>query len=233
MTAVVTAAAAAVADKTGADTAQRLKLTEIFLSIQGESTLVGLPTVFVRLTGCPLRCTYCDTAYAFHGGQWHSFDAIEARIAELGARQVCITGGEPLAQRNVLGLMVRLCDAGYTVSLETSGAMDVQPVDSRVIKVLDLKTPDSSELARNKLDNLAHLKAQDQVKFVVCSRGDFDWAVQTVNKHALTETCTVLFSPSFGQVAPGDLAQWVLKSGLNVRMQMQLHKQIWGEEPGR
>lgn len=233
MPTATTAATAAVVEQTGADTAQRLKLTEIFLSIQGESTLVGLPTVFVRLTGCPLRCQYCDTAYAFHGGAWHSFGAIEARIAELGAKQVCITGGEPLAQKNVLGLMTRLCDAGYTVSLETSGAMDVQPVDPRVIKVLDLKTPASGELARNKLENLAHLNPQDQVKFVVCSRDDFEWAVQTVKEHALTESATVLFSPSFGQVAPGDLAQWVLDSGLNVRMQMQLHKQIWGEEPGR
>ena len=233
MSTATTAATAAVVDQTGLDAAQRLKLTEIFLSIQGESTLVGLPTVFVRLTGCPLRCTYCDTAYAFHGGAWHSFDAIEARIAELGAKQVCITGGEPLAQRNVLGLMQRLCDADYTVSLETSGAMDVQAVDPRVIKVVDLKTPDSGEMARNNLHNLAHLTPQDQVKFVVCSQADFDWAVQTVKKHALTEFVTVLFSPSFGQVAPEDLAQWVLASGLNVRLQMQLHKQIWGEEPGR
>lgn len=233
MSSAATAATAAVADQPSMDAAQRLKLTEIFLSIQGESTLAGLPTVFVRLTGCPLRCSYCDTAYAFHGGAWHSFDAIEARIGELGAKQVCITGGEPLAQRNVLDLMTRLCDAGYMVSLETSGAMDIANVDPRVIKVLDLKTPGSGELARNKFDNLAHLNPQDQIKFVVCDQADFDWAVEQIKARDLTAAATVLVSPSYGQVDPADLAKWLLTSGLNIRMQMQLHKAVWGEEPGR
>lgn len=235
MSAATTAAPAAVAatEPAAIDAAQRLKLTEIFLSVQGESTLAGLPTVFVRLTGCPLRCQYCDTAYAFHGGAWHSFAAVEARIGELGAQQVCITGGEPLAQRNVLPFMARLCDAGYTVSLETSGAMDVTGVDPRVIKVLDLKTPDSGEQHRNRLDNLAQLNTHDQVKFVVCSRRDFDWAAALTREHGLEERVTVLFSPSFGQVAPAELADWFLASGVRGRLQMQLHKLIWGEEPGR
>ena len=235
MGAASTAAPAAVAaqDPAGLDPARRLKLTEIFLSIQGESTLVGLPTVFVRLTGCPLRCHYCDTAYAFHGGAWQGFDQIMDRIRDLGARQVCVTGGEPLAQRNVVPFMRALCDAGFTVSLETSGAMDVAEVDPRVIKVLDLKTPASGEQQRNRWDNLSHLGPLDQVKFVVCDRADFHWALGVIAEHGLDQRSQVLLSPSYGQVNPADLADWLLNSGVQARMQLQLHKLVWGEEPGR
>jgi 7-carboxy-7-deazaguanine synthase len=211
----------------------RLRLTEIFLSLQGESRSVGWPTVFVRLTGCPLRCTYCDTAYAFYGGEWWSFEAILDEVARHGARHVCVTGGEPLAQKRCLQLLERLCEAGYSVSLETSGALDVSGVDPRVHRVIDLKTPASGELARNRWENLEHLNAQDQIKFVVCDRADFDWAIARCREHALHERCEVLISPSFGQVQPGDLAEWLLAEKLPIRFQMQLHKQLWGEQQGR
>jgi 7-carboxy-7-deazaguanine synthase len=211
----------------------RLRLTEIFLSLQGESRSVGWPTVFVRLTGCPLRCGYCDTAYAFHGGEWWDMDAILAEVARLGVRHVCVTGGEPLAQKRCLALLARLCDAGYEVSLETSGAIDVGPVDPRVVRVVDLKTPGSGEMARNLLSNIPLLGARDQVKFVVCDRADYEWARGMLAEHALDARCEVLFSPSFGQVDARELADWILADRLPVRFQVQLHKQLWGDARGK
>ncbi|MBB6092216.1 7-carboxy-7-deazaguanine synthase [Povalibacter uvarum] len=211
----------------------RLKLTEIFLSIQGEADAVGWPTVFVRLTGCPLRCQYCDTAYAFHGGEWFTLEQVLERVASYGARHVCVTGGEPLAQKACIPLLTALCDAGYRVSIETSGAIDVSPVDPRVTRVVDMKTPDSGEEARNRTDNLALLRADEQVKFVICSRGDFEWARDFVRREALPDRCTVLFSPSYQQVEGRDLAQWIIDERLPVRFQVQLHKYLWGDTPGR
>ena len=212
---------------------ERLKLTEIFLSLQGESSYAGWPTVFVRLTGCPLRCVYCDTTYAFHGGQWKGFDQILDEVAALGARHVCVTGGEPLAQKNVIELLKRLCDEGYAVSLETSGALDVSAVDPRVMRVVDVKTPDSGEVERNLWSNLDQLTSHDEVKFVICSRSDYDWSKQILIERALTNRCTVLFSPSHGQVKARELADWIVEDRLAVRFQTQLHKQLWGEEQGR
>ena len=222
----------AVADAAAAS-ADRLRITEIFLSLQGEARDVGWPTVFVRLTGCPLRCQYCDTAYAFFGGEWRDIDAILAEVAGHGVRHVCVTGGEPLAQKRCIALLQRLCDAGYHVSLETSGAIDIGPVDPRVSRVVDIKTPGSGEVARNRWENLPLLTAHDQVKFVICSREDFDWAKAIVIEHRLADTCDVLFSPSFGQVAARELADWIVAEKLPVRFQMQLHKALWGEEQGR
>lgn len=211
----------------------RLRLTEIFLSLQGESRSIGWPTVFVRLTGCPLRCQYCDTAYAFHGGQWWEFDAILAEVARHGVRHVCVTGGEPLAQKRCIGLLKRLCDAGYEVSLETSGSIDISPVDTRVSRVLDLKTPGSSEVSRNLWSNIAQLTANDQVKFVICSREDYDWARGVIDEHGLTAICDVMFSPSFNQLSARELADWIVADRLPVRFQLQLHKILWDDEPGR
>jgi 7-carboxy-7-deazaguanine synthase len=225
MNAIATDAAAASAD--------RLKITEIFLSLQGEARDAGWPTVFVRLTGCPLRCQYCDTAYAFHGGEWRDIDAILAEVAGYGVRHVCVTGGEPLAQKRCITLLQRLCDAGYNVSLETSGAIDISDVDPRVSRVLDIKTPGSMEAARNRWENLPLLTAHDQVKFVICDRADFDWARDIVAEHRLAETCDVLFSPSYAQVAARELADWIVAERLPVRYQMQLHKLLWNDEPGR
>ena len=215
------------------DAASRLRITEIFLSVQGEARDAGWPTVFVRLTGCPLRCGYCDTAYAFHGGQWRDIDAIVAEVAAHGVRHVCVTGGEPLAQKRCLDLLRRLCDAGHDVSLETSGALDVSGVDPRVSRVLDIKTPGSGEVGRNRWGNLVLLTAHDQVKFVICSRADFDWACAVVAEHRLDAVCDVLFSPSHGQVAPRELAEWIIAARAPVRFQLQLHKQLWGDAPGR
>jgi 7-carboxy-7-deazaguanine synthase len=212
---------------------ERLRLTEIFLSVQGEARDVGWPTVFVRLTGCPLRCQYCDTAYAFHGGQWWDIDAILAEVARHGVRHVCVTGGEPLAQKRCLALLEKLCDAGYSVSLETSGALDIAAVDPRVSRVVDLKTPGSMEQQRNRLENLPLLTARDQVKFVVCSRADYEWARGMLAEHGIAQRCEVLFSPSFDEVAPRELAEWILEDRLPVRFQMQLHKQLWGDAQGR
>lgn len=228
MNAVAEAATASAATPDG-----RLKLTEVFLSLQGEAREVGWPTVFVRLTGCPLRCQYCDTTYAFHGGQWWSFEAILAKVASFGVRHVCVTGGEPLAQKDCLRLLEKLCDAGYAVSLETSGALAISAVDPRVSRVLDIKTPGSGEVERNLWGNLGALTAHDQVKFVLCSRADFDWAKGIVEQHRLHAICEVLFSPSFGQVQPRELAEWILEARLPVRFQMQLHKLLWNDEPGR
>jgi len=214
-------------------TAERLKLTEVFLSLQGEARDSGWPTVFVRLTGCPLRCQYCDTAYAFHGGEWWEIDAILAEVARHRVRHVCVTGGEPLAQKRCIALLAKLCDAGYSVSLETSGALDISEVDTRVSRVVDIKTPGSMEVTRNHWDNLALLTPNDQVKFVICDRADFEWARDVVAKHALHERCDVLFSPSFGQVPARDLADWIVAEALPVRYQLQLHKLLWNDEPGR
>ncbi|TNJ35451.1 7-carboxy-7-deazaguanine synthase QueE [Arenimonas terrae] len=213
--------------------AERLRLTEIFLSVQGEARAVGWPTVFVRLTGCPLRCQYCDTAYAFHGGEWWDIEAILDEVAKHGARHVCVTGGEPLAQKRCGVLLERLCEAGYEVSLETSGAIDIAGLDPRVSRIVDLKTPGSKEMHRNRLENIPLLTAHDQVKFVICDRADYDWARGMVAEHGLADRCDVLFSPSFGQVAPRELAEWILADRLPVRFQMQLHKALWGDEQGR
>ncbi len=209
-----------------------LKIHEIFHSIQGESSRIGLPTTFVRLTGCPMRCVYCDTAYAFSGGSNMSLAAIMLKVAELGAPYVTVTGGEPLAQKECHGLLTDLCDAGYSVSLETGGAMDIRAVDPRVSVILDIKTPGSGELAKNLWSNLALLKASDEVKFVLCDRADYDWAKQQLGEHKLNQTCPVIFSPVYSQVNPSDLAAWVLADKLPVRMQVQLHKILWGEKPG-
>lgn len=212
---------------------QTLRITEIFHSLQGEARTVGLPTVFVRLTGCPLRCHYCDTAYAFSGGELMSAAEILARVAAYRPRHVCVTGGEPLAQPNCLPLLAALCDAGYQVSLETSGALDVAAVDPRVSRVVDLKTPGSGELGRNRYDNLAVLTAHDQVKFVICSREDYDWAVSKLIEYRLAERVgEVLLSPSHQQVAPRQLAEWIIADNLPVRLQVQLHKYLWNDEPG-
>ncbi|WP_036987071.1 7-carboxy-7-deazaguanine synthase QueE [Zestomonas thermotolerans] len=210
-----------------------LRITEIFYSLQGETRTSGLPTVFVRLTGCPLRCQYCDTAYAFSGGQLMSLEAILDRVASYRPRYVCVTGGEPLAQPNCLPLLARLCDAGYQVSLETSGALDIAPVDRRVSRVVDLKTPGSGEVARNRYANLAELTPNDQVKFVICSREDYDWAVSQLLQYRLAERAgEVLFSPSHCQIDARALAEWIIGDNLPVRLQLQLHKILWNDEPG-
>ena len=211
----------------------RLKLTEIFLSLQGEARDAGWPSVFVRLTGCPLRCQYCDTAYAFHGGEWWDIDTILAEVDSHGVRHVCVTGGEPLAQKRCIGLLSRLCDAGYVVSLETSGAIDIADVDPRVSRVLDIKTPGSLEVARNRWENIDLLTPHDQVKFVICDRADFEWARGIVMQYQLQQRCDVWFSPSFAQVQPRELADWIVAEKLPVRYQLQLHKLLWNDEPGR
>lgn len=211
---------------------ERLRITEIFHSIQGEAESVGWPTVFVRLTGCPLRCGYCDTAYAFHGGEWFSFDDVLGRVAEHGARYVTVTGGEPLAQKNCVELLKRLCDAGYSVSLETSGALPIAGLDPRVVRVMDLKTPGSGESDRNLMANLSDLRRSDQVKFVICDRADYEWSRALVAEHRLDARCQVLFSPSYEQLHPRELADWILADKLPVRLQVQLHKYLWGNVPG-
>lgn len=210
-----------------------LKITEIFYSLQGEANTIGLPTVFVRLTGCPLRCGYCDSEYAFYGGERMSIEAILDKVAAYQPRYVCVTGGEPLAQRECLNLLVALCDAGYHVSLETSGAMSIEQVDSRVSRVMDLKTPGSGEVGRNLWDNLQHLKRHDQIKFVICDRADYEWARFEMDKHQLASKVNdILFSPSFSQLKPLDLAEWILADNLPVRFQLQLHKLLWNDVPG-
>ncbi len=210
-----------------------LRITEIFHSLQGESSTVGLPTVFVRLTGCPLRCQYCDTEYAFHGGEIQTLDKVLETVVGFGARYVTVTGGEPLAQKSCFPLLTALCDKGYTVSLETSGALPIENVDSRVIKVLDLKTPGSGEVSRNLYENIQYLQPQDEVKFVICDRQDYQWAQMKIDELALNEKVNnVLLSPSYGQQDAAELAEWILQDGLAVRFQVQLHKLLWKDEAG-
>ncbi|MFL0811627.1 MAG: 7-carboxy-7-deazaguanine synthase QueE [Agarilytica sp.] len=209
-----------------------LRITEIFYSLQGESRSVGVPTIFVRLTGCPLRCQYCDSEYAFFGGEKRSFEDIFAELEKYKCKVVCVTGGEPLAQPLCIDLLTALCDRGYEVSLETSGAIDIAAVDERVTVVMDLKTPDSGEQNRNRLENVPLLKKKDLVKFVVCSRKDYEWTKFKLDELQLTEKAEVLMSPCFGKVSPADLASWILEDQLSVRFQMQLHKQLWGDKPG-
>jgi 7-carboxy-7-deazaguanine synthase len=212
---------------------QSLRITEIFHSLQGETSTTGLPTVFVRLTGCPLRCGYCDTAYAFEGGTKMALSEIMRTVQDYGAHHVTVTGGEPLAQPQCIDLLIQLCDAGYRVSLETSGAMPIGDVDSRVIKIVDLKTPGSGEVGRNLYDNIPLLLPHDEVKFVICDRQDYDWCCMKVDDLRLADqVAEVLFSPSQGELAPKQLAEWILQDGLNVRMQLQTHKYIWGDQPG-
>ncbi|EIM04857.1 MULTISPECIES: 7-carboxy-7-deazaguanine synthase QueE [Rhodanobacter] len=213
--------------------AERLRITEIFHSIQGEADAIGWRTVFVRLTGCPLRCVWCDTEYSFYGGNWHAIDDILAEVATHGAKHVCVTGGEPLAQKRCLILLRRLCDAGYEVSLETSGALDVSAVDPRVRKVMDLKAPGSGESARNLWSNLDHLLPHDQIKIVLASRADYEWARAVLAEHALADRCMVLFSSVWGKVEPRELAEWIIADKLPVRFQLQLHKLLWSDARGK
>lgn len=210
-----------------------LRLTEIFCSIQGEARCMGWPTVFVRLTGCPLRCGYCDSAYAFHGGRKWTLPAILDEVRSFGTRRVCVTGGEPLAQKRCIELLALLCDQGLEVSLETSGAMDISAVDPRVSRVMDLKTPGSGEVQRNRYANLSSLTSHDQIKFVICDRADYEWARAQCAQHDLPARCEVLFSASQGQLHPGLLADWILADRLPVRLQLQMHKVLWGDVPGR
>jgi len=212
---------------------ERLKITEIFYSLQGEALTVGIPTTFIRLTGCPLRCQYCDTEYAFSGGDWMNLGAILERVAANQTRYVTVTGGEPLAQKPCLDLLAKLCDADYQVSLETSGALDISMVDSRVVKVMDIKTPGSGEEKRNRLENINCISEHDQLKFVICDERDYEWSRELLQRLDLNQRCEVLFSPSFEQLAAADLADWILRDGLPVRMQMQLHKLLWGNQPGK
>jgi len=213
--------------------ADMLKITEIFHSLQGEARQAGLPTVFIRLTGCPLRCQYCDSAYAFSGGEWLHFDDIIRQVRAHGTRYVCVTGGEPLAQKRCAELLVKLCDLGFSVSLETSGAVDIRLADERVSRVMDIKTPGSGEEQRNLWSNLQALTSNDQVKFVICSREDYEWARQVTLENQLAGVCEVLFSPSWGQVNTTELAEWILQDHLPVRYQLQLHKILWGDTPGK
>ncbi|MDD2702106.1 MAG: 7-carboxy-7-deazaguanine synthase QueE [Sideroxydans sp.] len=210
-----------------------LRISEIFFSLQGESSRIGLPTVFVRLTGCPLRCVYCDSAHAFSGGQAMSVQSVLDAVEKYGARYVCVTGGEPLAQKHCLALLRALCDAGYAVSLETSGAVDIGGVDGRVMKVLDIKTPGSGEVGRNLWGNLGYLSSSDEIKFVLCDEADYQWAKQMLAEHKLNARCEVLFSAVHEGLASRDLAEWILRDHLSVRMQVQLHKILWGNEVGR
>ena len=209
-----------------------LRINEIFFSLQGESSRVGLPTVFVRLTGCPLRCGYCDTAYAFHDGKTRLIDDVIAEVARYPSKYICVTGGEPLAQKNCLALLTRLCDLGYSVSLETSGALDISAVDHRVSRIVDIKTPGSGEVDKNRWENLALLKSHDEIKFVITSEADYRWAVALLEDKKWHAMAPVLFSPAFNEVSYEQLARWILRDGLKVRMQVQLHKIIWGEKRG-
>ncbi len=212
---------------------ERLRVNEIFHSLQGEADAAGFRTVFIRLTGCPLRCRYCDTEYAFHAGEWQDIDRIVEQVAGFDTPHVCVTGGEPLAQPNCHNLLTRLCEAGHLVSLETSGAMDIGGVDARVVRVVDVKTPGSGEASRNRVENFALLTPRDQLKFVICSREDFDWSKAYLEQHALAGRCQILFSPSYTQVPATQLAEWILAERLPVRFQLQLHKILWGDVPGK
>ncbi len=210
-----------------------LTINEIFFSLQGESTKVGLPTIFIRLSGCPLRCQYCDTAYAFHDGEKTSIDNIIQNISQYRTKHVTVTGGEPLAQYSCHELLSRLCDEGYQVSLETSGAIDIANVDERVMKIVDIKTPCSTEEDKNKFENLAYLNSNDQIKFVICDQSDYEWSKQKISELNLTDYCEVLFCPEHTSLNPADLANWILEDRLNVRLQLQLHKYLWGNVPGK
>ena len=210
----------------------QLRITEIFFSLQGETSRIGLPTVFIRLTGCPLRCSYCDTAYAFTGGQSYNLSEILKQVAQYGARYVTVTGGEPLAQKNCLLLLTALCDAGYQVSLETSGALDIGAVDARVMRVVDIKTPASGEVEKNRWENLPLLTTHDEIKFVLCDENDYHWARQILTQYQLADTCEVLFSPAHGEIDARQLADWILRDGLPVRFQLQLHKILWQNAAG-
>lgn len=210
----------------------RLKITEIFFSLQGEARNVGLPTVFIRLTGCPLRCGYCDTEYAFTGGEWMDTESIINEVKKYNASFITVTGGEPLAQKNCIGLLKQLCDLGYEVTLETSGALAVDKVDKRVVKVLDIKTPASNEESRNRFENLSFLTADDQIKFVICDENDYLWSKRVIEKYQLENKCDILFSPAYKQLDAATLADWVLRDQLSVRFQIQLHKYLWGDKPG-
>lgn len=210
----------------------RLKITEIFYSLQGEARNVGLPTVFVRLTGCPLRCTYCDTAYAFTGGEWMDTASIMDEVKQYKTKHITVTGGEPLAQKGCIELLKQLCDAGYDVTLETSGAILLDSIDERVIKILDVKTPASNEDSKNKFENFSLLSAEDQIKFVICDEKDYLWSKQFIEQHQLGDICEILFSPSHDQLDSTALADWVLRDQLKVRFQVQLHKYLWGDKPG-
>jgi 7-carboxy-7-deazaguanine synthase len=212
---------------------ERLRVNEIFYSLQGEADTAGWPTVFVRLTGCPLRCHYCDTEYAFYSGNWYSINSVLDRVREYGAKFVCVTGGEPLAQPNCLQLLRRLCDLELRVSLETSGAQDISAVDARVVRVVDVKTPGSGEAAKNRLENFPHLTPGDLLKFVITSRADYDWSRMFIAEHGLIDRCPVLFSPSYSEIRAADLAEWILADRLAVRFQIQMHKVLWGEARGK
>jgi len=221
-----------VTSKTITPAATRLKITELFYSLQGEALNVGLPTVFIRLTGCPLRCTYCDTEYAFSGGDWYSLEKIVDEATSYNTPYITVTGGEPLAQKNCIPLLTQLCDAGFSVSLETSGALSLELVDSRVAKIMDIKTPASGECEKNKLDNLQYLSKQDQLKFVICDEADYVWSKSLLESESLGNICEVLFSPSSEQLPGQILADWILRDRLPVRFQVQLHKLLWGDIPG-
>ncbi|MGD8914251.1 MAG: 7-carboxy-7-deazaguanine synthase QueE [Candidatus Thiodiazotropha sp.] len=211
----------------------QLRITEIFLSLQGEGRSTGYPTVFIRLTGCPLRCDYCDTAYAFSGGEWLSFEEILQQVDAFQADYVCVTGGEPLAQKGCLALLSALCDADYRVSLETSGALDISGVDERVTRIVDLKTPGSGEEERNRISNLDCLKADDQVKFVITDRGDYEWSCEQLKSLRIMDRCEVLFSPAQDKMNPTQLADWMVEDRVRARLQLQLHKLLWGNQAGR
>jgi 7-carboxy-7-deazaguanine synthase len=210
-----------------------LRITEIFYSLQGEASRVGLPTVFVRLTGCPLRCVWCDTEYSFTGGVAASVESVLAEVAKYPARQVCVTGGEPLSQKECLPLLTALCDAGYDVSLETSGALDIASVDPRVARIMDLKAPGSGESDKNRWANLDLLNSRDEIKIVIASREDYEWACKILQERQLQQLCPILFSPAQGQIEPSDLARWILEDGLPIRFQLQLHKLLWGNMRGK
>lgn len=210
-----------------------LRITEIFFSLQGEASRVGLPTVFVRLTGCPLRCVWCDTDYAFTGGSAMEIADVLVAVGKYPTRQVCVTGGEPLSQKECLPLLTALCEAGYDVSLETSGALDIAPVDPRVSRIMDLKAPDSGEAARNRWENLSCLMPRDEVKIIVASRADYEWARDSIRQHGIDSRCPVLLSPAQGRIEPRELADWILADGLPVRFQLQLHKLLWGNMKGK
>jgi len=221
------------AEITAIPAAARLRVTETFLSLQGEADAVGWPTFFIRLTGCPLRCAYCDTAYAFHGGEWRTVARLADEASAAGTRHVCVTGGEPLAQRHCLVLLTVLCEAGFRVSIETGGAIDTSAVDPRVVRVVDVKTPGSGESHRNLDVGVHKLRPTDQLKFVICDRADYEWSRERVRSERLDARCPVLFSPSYRQLAAGQLANWILADKLPVRFQVQLHKVLWGDVPGR